>query len=337
MKITMVMASSQNGGLEKHVRELSHQLVLLGHTVAVIAPASYLATLPSVVEQYPISDTMSRHNPMALFQLFQQLRRAGGDVIHAQANKAAEMVGRLKPWLKLPVVATLHNVKSRLKAFKAYRHVIAVSSAIAQGFDDQTKVHVIYNGIAKPTIQPVDLRARYTLSPDPVIVAVGRLVDAKGFDLLLQAVDGLAVNVLIIGEGPNREKLSQQINALSPSTIVKLIGHCDDVPDLMAASDALVIASRREGFSYVFVEALHCQCRLLSTNVPDVDAVLPAALIVPTESVSALRERLVACLADTVQWDATMQSAWDFAAQRLTCEAMAQQTAAVYRQVVQSH
>lgn len=336
MKVTMVMVSSQNGGLEKHVRELSQQLVLLGHAVAVIAPAVYLQTLPDTVEQYPISDKMSRRNPLVLLQLFQQLKRAGGDVIHAQANKAAYMVGLLKPWLNLPMVATLHNVKTHLKAFKAYPHVITVSRAIAQAFDDRTKIHVIYNGIAKPVTKPVDLRARYALNQQPVIVAVGRLVEAKGFDLLIEAVNGLAVNVLIVGEGPKRAQLTGQIAQLQSTTDVKLVGHCEDVPDLMAASDALVIASRREGFSYVFVEALHSQCCILSTNVPDVDAALPPALIVPTESVSALRETLRECLADMAAWRAAMQPAWDFAAQRLTCEAMAQQTADVYTQVVQS-
>lgn len=335
MKITMVMASSQNGGLEKHVRELSCQLVALGYVVAVVAPAQYLKTLSQTVEQYPISDKMSRHNPFALLQLLRQLKRAGGDVIHAQANKAAYMVGLLKPWLNVPLIATLHNVKSHVKAFKAYQDVIAVSGAISKGFEDQTKVHVIYNGIAKPVIKPVDLRKRYDLSNQPVIVAVGRLVEAKGFDLLLKAVDGLAVNLLIIGEGPNRALLTEQIAKLQSPTVVKLLGHCDNVPDLMAASDALVIASRREGFSYVFVEALHCQCRILSTKVPDVDAVLPPELIVPTETVVALREKLNALLADMDGWRAAMVPAWDFAAQQLTCEAMARKTAHVYMQVLQ--
>ncbi len=337
MKVTMVMLSRQNGGLEKHVRELSQQLVLLGYPVAVIAPPAYLGTLSSAVEQYPISDKMSRHNPIAVWQLLRQLKRAGGDVIHAQANKAAYMVGLLKPWLKLPMVATLHNVKSQLKAFKAYAHVIIVSSAIGKGFDDKTNVHVVYNGIAKPAIKPVDLRARYLLSQSPVIIAVGRLVEAKGFDLLLQAVDGLAVNLLIVGEGPNRPQLAEQIAKLQSPTVVKLLGHCDDVPDLMVASDALVISSRREGFSYVFVEALHCQCRILSTSVPDVDAALPPALIVPTESVSALREKLQELLVDMDSWSQAMQPAWTFAAQQLTCEAMAKQTATVYSQVLQSY
>lgn len=336
MKVTMVMVSSQNGGLEKHVRELSQQLVLLGHSVAVIAPPEYLQTLSSDVEQYPISDKLSRHNPVALWQLLRQLRRAGGHVVHAQANKAAYMVGLLKPWLKRPVVATLHNVKSQLNVFKAYTHVITVSSAIGQGFDAQTNVNVIYNGIAKPVIKPLDLRARFDLSAKPVIVAVGRLVEAKGFDLLLKAIDGLAVNLLIIGDGPEREQLVRQGAKVQSPTVVKFLGHCTDVPDLMAASDALVIASRREGFSYVLVEALHSQCRILSTNVPDVGAALPPALIVPTESIPALREKLRALLTDMDGWHQAMQPAWEFAAQQLTCEAMAKQTAGVYQQVLQS-
>lgn len=330
MKITMVMASDQNGGLEKHVRELSRQLVVLGYEVAVIAPDVFLKTLSETVQALPIPANLSRHNPIALYQLWRQLKKANGDVIHAQANKAAYMVGKLKPWLTVPLVATLHNVKTHVKAFKAFKHVITVSGQLKQAFDASTHVHVIYNGIQTPATQPMDLHQQFDLPARPVICAVGRLVDAKGFDLLLKAVDGLPVNVLIVGEGPNRAALTAQISQLSAQTHVKLVGHRQDVADMMAASDALVIASRREGFSYVFVEALHCQCRILSTSVPDVDAALPPALIVPTESVLALRDRLTALLADMPAWTALMQPAWQFAALSLTCEAMAKQTANVY-------
>ncbi len=335
MKITMVLASDKAGGLEKHVRELSTELVALGHTVTIIAPLVFLETVPDLVEKLPISASASRYNPLALWQLYRHLRQADGDLIHAQANKAAAMVANLKLFLNTPLVATLHNVKKQLNMFKPFAKVITVSAKIGQSLDVNVPATVIYNGIEPQSAQPIDLRQRYQLpSRQPVICAVGRLVTAKGFDVLLEAVDGHAVSLLIIGEGPARARLEQRISTLQAPTVVKLLGFSDEVAQLMASSDAVVIASRREGFSYVFVEALHSRCRLLSTNVPDINQILPPELIVPTESPLALREKLQGLLADLDGWAAQMAPAWTFAEESLTCRAMAQQTVAVYQDVL---
>lgn len=335
MRITMVLMSDRNGGLEKHVRELSHQLVAQGESVSVIAPAGFLATLNKSVAQFEVNGKRSRYHPLALWQLWRQIKKANGDVIHAQANKAADMVGKLKPLVTVPIVATLHNMKSKLHAFNAYSHVITVSKQLSQAFSPRKEAHVVYNGIHKPHPKPIDLNQCFNLPSQPVICAVGRLVKAKGFDVLLAAVDGLAVNVIIIGEGDETEALKQQAKQLQAPTAVKFVGYREQVQDIIASSDGLVIASRREGFSYVLNEALACQVKVLSTDVPIANEVLPDTLIVPVNEVSALRAKLTKCLAAPAQWEAQMQAAWGFAAQSLTCLKMAANTAQVYRTLLQ--
>ena len=102
MRICFVLASTGNGGLEKHVRELSHELSKLGHYVSVIAPKVFLATLAPQIEKRSINVNLSRFNPLLLLSVLLQLRAVKPDIIHAQANKAATLVGTLRFFFNLP-------------------------------------------------------------------------------------------------------------------------------------------------------------------------------------------------------------------------------------------
>lgn len=217
MNICQVVASQGRGGLEKHVRELSFGLVERGHRVTVVAPPEFLAALPATVTKQALNAGHSRYNPLLLGDLFFKLRASGCDVIHAQASKAASLVGSVGHFLPQPFVATLHNIKRNLSPFLKADHVIAVSRQLAHPFDP-AKSSVIYNGIEQPqaTAQP-DVRADFGLPPDlPLLLAVGRLVEAKGFDLLLEAVHGLPLSLLIVGDGPEKERLEKKVAQLPP-------------------------------------------------------------------------------------------------------------------------
>ncbi len=331
MKICMVMASENNGGLEKHTRELAHELLVQGHEVSVIAPSVFLDTLNDVVERREINVKRSRHHPLLLWSLYRHLKQTNADIVHAQANKAAQMLGYLKALIKPPMIATIHNLKENSRhAFSAFEHIIAVSQTIAQGFNERQQVSVIYNGIHAPSYQHINVKKTFDLPQAyPVICAVGRLVKAKAFDVLLKAVDGLPVSLIIVGEGAEYQALSSQISQMHSKTVCKLLGHREDVHDLVHSSDALVISSRKEGFPYVFVEAVHCQARVLSTNVP-VAEVLPATLTVPIDDVASLREKLTYLISQPEEWEALMQPVRAYAKETLSCVAMTQKTIEKY-------
>ena len=334
MKICQVIASYGEGGLEKHVRELTQQLLASGHEVTVLGDRRFLDTLPGQAGVVPVRFDRNRRNPLLWLELLQALRRCRCDVIHAQANKAASLVALLRRWLAVPTVGTLHNMKRDVRAFRKLDHVLTVSRQLARPFP-AGRVSVVYNGIARPRFERVDLRALYGLPAGvPVLCAVGRLVPAKGFDLLLDAVDGLPVSLVIAGDGPERAALEQRIARLSPSAHVRLLGHQDDIPTLMASADAVVIASRREGFSYVFNEALLSDVKIVSTDVPVANEVLPAELIVPVGDAAALRERLASLLGDMQRWDALMEAPRQFAREYMTQEAMGASTVEAYQRLL---
>lgn len=333
MRICQVIASRGEGGLEKHVRELSQQLAEAGHDVTVLGDPDFLATLPEPVRRRPIRCDRNRRNPLLLLELLRALRSCDCEIIHAQANKAAALVASVRHWLPCPTVGTVHNIKRNNRPFQHLDHVIAVSRQLAQPFG-QAHVSVVYNGTAEPRFQPVDLRTELGLPADrPLLFTAGRLVRAKGFDVLLDAVDGLPLSLVIAGDGPDRAALEQRITQLGPETQCRLLGYRTEIPSLMASSDAVIISSRREGFSYVFNEAILAGARILATNVPVANEVLPAELIVPTDNAAALRERLKALIADPAGWSALMAAPLAFSRDNMSLKAMAEKTVAVYERV----
>jgi glycosyltransferase involved in cell wall biosynthesis len=334
MNICMVMASRGNGGLEKHVRELAGELAHQGHTITVAAPAAFLASLPAGIQRLPIPAHLGRYHPWLLVKLLLVLRRGGYDLVHAQASKAASLVNRMRPWLAMPTLVTLHNIKRDVRLYAQFDHVIAVSHQLAASLPP-AKTSVVYNGIAMPQAQLLDLRNLYSLPPDyPVICAVGRLVHAKGFDLLLEAVDGLPLALLIVGDGPEQARLARRVQGLNPVTRCLLTGHRDDAPSLMRSADAVLISSRREGFSYVCNEALLLGTCVLSTDVPVANEVLAPDFIVPTGDVASLRTRFCHWLARRAEWAVLQQPARELAARQFTLPVMATNTLAVYRRLV---
>jgi glycosyltransferase involved in cell wall biosynthesis len=96
----------------------------------------------------------------------------------------------------------------------------------------------------------------------PVLVAVGRLVDVKGFDVLVEASarlldQGLPHAVRIIGEGPERAALADRIRTLGLQDVIELVGFVHDPQPLLAAADVFVLPSRHEGNgSLALLEAL---------------------------------------------------------------------------------
>src|SRR2546425_838580 len=103
-----------------------------------------------------------------------------------------------------------------------------------------------------------------------IVVAVGRLVKLKGFDLLLQAFarlpDSMGARLLIVGDGEERAALSRAIDQLSLSERVVMVGWQTNPWQYMARAHALVVPSLTEAFPNVIGEALALGLPVLATD-----------------------------------------------------------------------
>lgn len=330
-RITLVMAGNEEGGLEKHVVELANGLLALGHQVTVIAHAKYQERLHAGIQFSAIDLSKGRRNPVVLWQLYHAIRDSQPELIHVHANKAVEMVAFLLNWLKLPSVATLHNKKSKMKAFLKFDRVIAVSQRVASQFQDQSKVRVVLNGVQPPA-------AQVTEKPWPAeniqALAIGRLVPAKGFDLLIAAWKDVPASLWIAGDGPDQQVLQQQIDAAGLSARVKLLGFRSDIPELLQRSDVFIISSRNEGGPYTLSEALLLKRPVLSTDVGMVAEVLPAQFICAPEDAQALAGLITQHIRQPEQMVQVFPAVYQLAIDELTLDAMLRNTNAVYRELL---
>ncbi len=139
------------------------------------------------------------------------------------------------------------------------------------------------------------------------ILAVGRLGSEKGFDVLIQAFAQIAERhptwqLRILGDGPLRTPLEQQIEALGLTGRVELPGRCRDVLEQLSEAGMFVLSSRFEGFPNALVEAMACGRAVISTNCPsgpsDLIETGRNGVLVPVDDAQALAVNMEQLLVD---------------------------------------
>lgn len=152
-----------------------------------------------------------------------------------------------------------------IAAGKAADGLLCVSQAlkadmVALGMPE-TRIRVHHTGVDTARFAPRDrLAAKAALgSAGPLVASVGALIPRKGHDVVIDAVAALpGVQLRIAGEGPERGRLSGQIERLGVADRIKLLGGVphDELPPLLAAADVMALASSSEGLANAWLEAL---------------------------------------------------------------------------------
>jgi teichuronic acid biosynthesis glycosyltransferase TuaC len=170
--------------------------------------------------------------------------------------------------------------------------LIAVSGALKQALvglgAPPEKVTVLRNGVETSLFRPPDDRAALRASlglTGPTLISVGLLIERKGHHRVIEAMTSLpGYTLLIVGEGPERARLAALIKRRGLADRVHLLGsrpHAD-LPALYGAADALVLASSREGWANVLLEAMACGTPVIASNIwgnPEVVRSAAAGLI----------------------------------------------------------
>jgi len=145
-----------------------------------------------------------------------------------------------------------------------------------------------------------------------VLVAAGRLVVEKGFDLLLQALAKLKeprLRLFILGEGPLGSELSAYVAEAGLENQVTLCGFQANPYAWLAKADAFVLSSRSEGFPNVVIEALACGTPVVATPLPGLENV-PGVLLCDETSVDALACKLAELVENRPTLPDEAVSAW---------------------------
>lgn len=165
-------------------------------------------------------------------------------------------------------------VKFNYKLFKQYKIIYNVSKEGKKDFDEQfpdleSKSKILYNSFDLDKIKEKSLEP---LDKNNYILAVGRLLnDHKGFDVLIDAIkklkmDNIKIQLIIIGDGPDREKIENQIKKNSLEKEVFINGFDENPYKWMNKSKMFILSSNYEGLPTVLIEALACETPIVSTN-----------------------------------------------------------------------
>ena len=190
--------------------------------------------------------------------------------------------------LNKPVVVTargsdLHLVAKyrvpRLLIKRAFAHcsaVVAVSQALAVSARALAKpdvdIRVFRNGVDLNLFREIDReRVRRDLNvAGPTLISVGHLIPRKGHELIIEAISLLpGVQLMICGEGPMRSELQRTAQRCGVADRVRFLGRIEheDLNRYYSAADVLVLASYREGWPNVLLEAMACGTPVVATNV----------------------------------------------------------------------
>lgn len=244
-------------------------------------------------------------------------RARGVTHLHAHFASVATSVARLSGRLAgLPYSFTAHakdlfhqdvDPLALERMLRDAHHAVTISrhnlDFLRSRFSHATeRLHLVHNGLELDRFPYVERRKQ---AGPRRLLAVGRLVEKKGFGLLLQAVarlhDELDLRVDIVGDGPLRPALERQIEELGLAGITHLRGPMpqQDVAALMGSHDALVAPfvvgsdGNADGLPTVLLEAMARGLPCVAADVTGVGEVVRAGetgWLVPTGDVTALTE-----------------------------------------------
>jgi glycosyltransferase involved in cell wall biosynthesis len=301
-------------------------------------------------------------DPFALLRLLRLMRRERIDIVHAHGQDASILAAAARCLSRIPLVVTRHvldepsadwreNLRARfaLAALRRADGVVAVSSAVADQLVEtaglpRRATHVIPNGIDLERFDRPDLVARRAelrsalgFGPDEHVVLVPAVLrEGKGHEVLLEALPGLkarvpSVRVAFAGDG--EREVALRLQARPHGDTVMFLGGRDDMPELLAACDLVVLPSLAEALPTALIEAAAAGRPVVATRVGGAAEVVEndrTGLLVPPGDPAALAKAIEALLTDRWRANAFGEAARRLAYERFSLDLQISRTQAVW-------
>ncbi|CAN5575122.1 glycosyltransferase family 4 protein [soil metagenome] len=271
------------GGIERQVEALARRQIADGHDVSIITAVAEPADLDLHVVRALKGRWLTVAFPWRNHRRIAEVLDSGPiDVVHAHftvVSPIAVYTARAASRRGIPVAATVHSlwwqvaVATRLTSIPfgwgRTRAAWSGVSSVAAGRVQRTLPHagqisVVPNLVDTAWWQPVE-PARVTGTGELARILVGRLKKRKHVDEFIEVLakvrarvsPELAVRVRVVGDGPRRSDLQQQIDRLGLSDWVSLLGHRPpvEIRELLHSSDLFIASSRQESFGIAALEA----------------------------------------------------------------------------------
>ncbi|MGJ0314849.1 glycosyltransferase family 4 protein [Aliarcobacter cryaerophilus] len=277
-KVLEVCLSPDLGGLELYMKNITKYL----NSTAVINKKS---KLKNVFENEKINHfELSRYNFLKLAKIIDKEKI---DIIHLHWTKDIPVVvfAKLLSKRKPKIVQTRHMHMTRFKSdfyhkflYKNIDIMIAVTNLVKEQLekfipkDIRPKIETSYIGANTPKLlsneEKNSLKKSFNITDEFIVCIVGRIEEAKGQHIVLEAVEslrksGIKIKTLVVGHYMDENYFNNLKNSYSNDIFT---GFVSNPTDLMQISDCVVLATKKETFGLVLIEAMKCGVCVLASN-----------------------------------------------------------------------
>jgi len=226
--------------------------------------------------------------PFIFFKSLNLIKKEEVNLLHCQGFLSSLLGYLLSKLTGVPYIATVQRLEQSRSFFKklVYKNAkvcIAASLAIKEYFEEigVKNIKVIPNGIDLKRFQNLNReknREKLGLRDEFVVITVARLEKVKGLKYLLQAmkilntrykIQDAKYQLLIIGDGTEKEKLESLVKKLKMENKVRFLGQVPNkkIPEYLSAADCFVLPSLSEGFGIVILEAMAANIPVVATRI----------------------------------------------------------------------
>jgi len=324
LRITHVDAERGFSGGEVQVLLLIDGLAARGHQNLLVCPPNSPIAVEATRRGIAVRAVALRGDLdlASVWRLARELRAGNADLAHLHTGRAAWLGGLAARLAGVPAIVTRRMDRPVQRGWRTrliYEHLTRRAVAISPGVADclvaggvpPSRIELVPSAVDGARLRPRRARSAVRVgegveADDCVLLALAALVQRKALDVLLDAVAALAVRglrprVWIAGDGPERGALEAQAARLGLGGQVGFLGQRDDVGDLLAAADVVVLPSRREGLGVAALEAMAAARPVVASAVGGLgDAVVEGrtGLLVPPNDAAALAMALERVLRD---------------------------------------
>jgi len=224
----------------------------------------------------------------SIFEISFYLKKEKFDIIHTHSTEAG-IIGRIAAKLAgiSIIIHTIHGI-----AFSEYRSILLnsfiihleqicarFSNRLISNSDNIQTIYLnkhigkrnqfitIYSGIDFNKFKT----KKKSKNNIPIISMISRLAEGKGHKYLLLAAKEVLkqrrAEFWIVGDGEYEEQIIRMIADMDLQNAVKLLGHRDDIPEIISESDISVLPSLFEGTPRCIIESLRLKTPVIATNV----------------------------------------------------------------------
>tara|TARA_B110000211_G_scaffold234517_1_gene304536 strand:- start:3948 stop:5012 length:1065 start_codon:yes stop_codon:yes gene_type:complete len=317
----MITYSLDSGGAERVLSILTNYWSYLGYELVLVTIVDRESFYPlsskirhiklGIDKESIKSKNMMNDNFMRISKITEIFRNENPEIVISFLTKINILSIIAAKLASLPILVserTNHN-SLQSKIWKTLRRVIYPFSnglIVQSEYDkDKYKFHKNCKVIQNP-LQAI--HNHHIVMRKNIILGVGRLVDLKGFDMLIEAFSKLKNRedwkLILLGEGELRQTLQQQIYELKLENIVYMPGNTKDVESYYKKASIFVHSSRLEGFPNALIEAMANGCAPIAfdclTGPSDIIEHKINGLLVEAENIDSLEAAIQSLVDDPI-------------------------------------